>query len=96
MPRQQVADAGDPSASAVDLGLTYLVISHDLSIVEYISDDVAVIYLGRLMEHAHAADLYAAPLHPYTHALFSAVPSVEAARRRGRIAAGLRRVDFPA
>ena len=68
-----------------ELGLTYLFISHDLSIVEYISDDVAVMYLGRLVEHAHAADLYAAPLHPYTHALFSAVPSVEAARRRGRI-----------
>jgi peptide/nickel transport system ATP-binding protein len=68
-----------------ELGLTYLFISHDLSVVEYISDDVAVMYLGRLVEHAPAADLYAAPLHPYTHALFSAVPSVEPARRRGRI-----------
>ncbi len=68
-----------------ELGLTYLFISHDLSIVEYISDDVAVMYLGRLVEHAPATDLYAAPLHPYTHALFSAVPSVEPARRRGRI-----------
>ena len=68
-----------------ELGLTYLFISHDLSIVEYISDDVAVMYLGRLVEHAPAKDLYATPLHPYTHALFSAVPSVEPARRRGRI-----------
>jgi peptide/nickel transport system ATP-binding protein len=68
-----------------ELGLTYLFISHDLSIVEYISDDVAVMYLGRLVERAPAAELYAAPLHPYTHALFSAVPSVEPARRRGRI-----------
>ena len=68
-----------------ELGLTYLFISHDLSIVEYISDEVAVMYLGQIVEHAPAVALYAAPLHPYTHALFSAIPSVEPARRRGRI-----------
>ncbi len=68
-----------------DLGLTYLFISHDLSVVEYLADDVAVMYLGRLVEKAPAAAVYAAPLHPYTHALFSAVPSVDPARRRGRI-----------
>ncbi|MBM4021777.1 MAG: ATP-binding cassette domain-containing protein [Planctomycetes bacterium] len=68
-----------------DLGLTYLFISHDLSVVEYLADDVAVMYLGRFVERAAAAELYAAPLHPYTHALFSAVPSVDADRRRGRI-----------
>jgi oligopeptide/dipeptide ABC transporter ATP-binding protein len=68
-----------------ELGLTYLFISHDLSVVEYISDDVAVMYLGRLVEDAPAADLYTTPLHPYTHALLSAVPKVDAAGRRSRI-----------
>jgi oligopeptide/dipeptide ABC transporter ATP-binding protein len=68
-----------------ELGLTYLFISHDLSVVEYVSDEVAVMYLGRIVERAAAADLYRAPLHPYTLALFSAVPSVEPARRRRRI-----------
>jgi peptide/nickel transport system ATP-binding protein len=67
------------------LGLTYLFISHDLSIVEYVSDDVAVMYLGRIVEQAPAERLCRQPLHPYTHALFSAVPAVEAARRRRRI-----------
>ena len=67
------------------LGLTYLCISHDLSIVEYVSDDVAVMYLGRIVEQAPAERLCRQPLHPYTHALFSAVPAVEAARRRRRI-----------
>jgi peptide/nickel transport system ATP-binding protein len=67
------------------LGLTYLFISHDLSVVDYIADEVAVMYLGRIVERGTARALAAAPLHPYTHALFSAVPSVEPGRRRKRI-----------
>lgn len=66
-------------------GLTYLFISHDLSVVGYIADEVAVMYLGRIVERCTAKELATTPLHPYTHALFSAVPSVEPARRRSRI-----------
>ena len=67
------------------LGLTYLFISHDLSVVEYVADEVAVMYLGRVVERAPAPTLCRTALHPYTLALFSAVPSVDPARRRRRI-----------
>jgi peptide/nickel transport system ATP-binding protein len=66
------------------LGLTMLFISHDLAVVEYICDRVIVLYLGRIMEIAPSESLYAAPRHPYTRALLSAIPSPDPAARRQR------------
>ncbi|HEY4700405.1 MAG TPA: oligopeptide/dipeptide ABC transporter ATP-binding protein, partial [Streptosporangiaceae bacterium] len=67
-----------------ELGLTYVVIAHDLSVVRHISDQVAVMYLGKLVEVADRDDLYARPRHPYTVALLSAVPVPKPTRAHNR------------
>lgn len=68
-----------------EFGLTLLFIAHDLAVVEYISDKVIVMYLGRIMEIAPAKELYANPIHPYTEALLSAVPIPDPTLKRERI-----------
>lgn len=68
-----------------ELGLTYLFISHDLSVVEHISDHIAVMYLGHILEEAPAKLLFRNPKHPYTEALLSAVPSIDTYTKKSRI-----------
>ena len=68
-----------------ELNLTYLFISHDLSVVEYVADRVAVMYVGKVVEVAETDKLYHSPLHPYTEALLSAVPKPDPLQRTQRI-----------
>lgn len=67
------------------MGLTYMFITHDLSVVHYFADDIAVMYLGRLIEKAPASELFKNPLHPYTQALLSAIPVPSLRNKRKRI-----------
>lgn len=67
------------------LGLTYIFITHNLSVVYYFADDIAVMYLGKLVEKAPANELFEHPVHPYTKALLSAIPSIDIDNRTKRI-----------
>lgn len=68
-----------------EFGLTVLFISHDLSVVEYLVDDIAVMYLGKIVEMGPAASVYGSPKHPYTEALLSAVPTINPGKKNHRV-----------
>jgi len=67
------------------LGLTYIIVAHDLSVIRHVSDRVAVMYVGKMMEIASTDELFKQPLHPYTEALMSAVPIPDPAKKKDRI-----------
>jgi len=69
-------------------GIAFLFISHDLAVIQHVSDQIGVMYLGKLVELAPAAELFRQPLHPYTEALLSAVPQVEAGGRKRIVLSG--------
>ncbi len=69
-------------------GLTYLFISHDLSVVRYISDRIGVMYLGKIVEEGRAQEVFENPLHPYTLALISAIPTLEEKKEKGILLSG--------
>ncbi|MDX3695118.1 dipeptide ABC transporter ATP-binding protein [Streptomyces europaeiscabiei] len=78
-----------------ELGLTYVIIAHDLSVVRHVSDRIAVMYLGKIVELADRDSLYAAPMHPYTKALLSAVPIPDPRRRNAKSERILLKGDVP-
>ncbi|MFF4083227.1 ABC transporter ATP-binding protein [Streptomyces sp. NPDC001777] len=78
-----------------ELGLTYVIIAHDLSVVRHVSDRIAVMYLGKVVELADRESLYKAPMHPYTKALLSAVPIPDPKRRSAKSERILLKGDVP-
>ena len=67
------------------MGLTFIFITHDLSVVNHFADEIAVMYLGSVVEVAEKAQLYSNPMHPYTKALLSAIPLPDVKKKRQRI-----------